>query len=74
MKSVFASTPVRGAVLALSLTLAGCSALENSLGGDKIDYRNGGALKLKFYELTRSVTTNAKGIEATLTRLSQRYC
>jgi outer membrane protein assembly factor BamC len=45
VKSVFASTPVRGAVLALSLTLAGCSALENSLGGDKIDYRNGGARK-----------------------------
>lgn len=41
---------------------------------ETFDYRNGGALKLKFYELTRSVTTNAKGIEATLTRLSQRYC
>ncbi len=40
---------------------------------ETFDYRNGGALKLKFYELTRSVTTNAKGIEATLTRLSQRY-
>lgn len=40
---------------------------------ETFDYRNGGALKLKFYELTRSVKTNAAGIEATLTRLRERY-
>jgi outer membrane protein assembly factor BamC len=56
VKSVFASTPVRGAVLALSLTLAGCSALENSLGGDKIDYRNGGARKTNPLEVPPDLT------------------
>lgn len=40
---------------------------------ETFDYRNGGALKLKFYELTRSAKTNAAGIEATLTRLRERY-
>ncbi|MGB3894975.1 SRPBCC family protein [Mycolicibacter sinensis] len=40
---------------------------------ETFDYRNGGALKLKFYELTRSVKSNAAGIEATLTRLRERY-
>ncbi|MEB3069793.1 SRPBCC family protein [[Mycobacterium] vasticus] len=40
---------------------------------ETFDYRNGGALKLKFYELSRSVKTNAAGIEASLTQLSRRY-
>lgn len=40
---------------------------------ETFDYRNGGVLKLKFYELTRSVKANAAGIEATLTRLRERY-
>jgi outer membrane protein assembly factor BamC len=60
VKSVFASTPVRGAVLALSLTLAGCSALENSLGGDKIDYRNGGARKTNPLEVPPDLTPLAR--------------
>lgn len=38
MKQAFASTPVRAAILLLIVGLAGCSALENTLGGDKIDY------------------------------------
>ena len=38
MKQAFASTPVRAAILLLIVGLAGCSALESTLGGDKIDY------------------------------------
>jgi outer membrane protein assembly factor BamC len=60
VKSVFASTPVRGAVLALGLALAGCSALENSLGGDKIDYRNGGARKTNPLEVPPDLTPLAR--------------
>ena len=33
-------TPVRAAALSLALTMAGCSTVENFLGGDKIDYRS----------------------------------
>jgi uncharacterized protein YndB with AHSA1/START domain len=40
---------------------------------ETFDYRNGGALKLKFYQLSRAAKTNAAGIEATLTRLRERY-
>jgi len=40
---------------------------------ETFDYRNGGALKSKFYELTRAAKTNAAGIEATLTALRDRY-
>lgn len=40
---------------------------------ETFDYRNGGALKLKFYELSRVPKANAKGIEATLTRLAERH-
>ncbi|WP_310740698.1 outer membrane protein assembly factor BamC [Ideonella alba] len=38
MKQAFASTPLRAAVLLMIVGLAGCSALESTLGGDKIDY------------------------------------
>ncbi|WP_310741076.1 outer membrane protein assembly factor BamC [Ideonella aquatica] len=38
MKHAFASTPLRAAVLLMIVGLAGCSALENTLGGDKLDY------------------------------------
>jgi outer membrane protein assembly factor BamC len=38
VKHAFASTPLRAAVLLMIVGLAGCSALENTLGGDKIDY------------------------------------
>ena len=37
---VHAINPIRGAVLALALTLAGCSSIENFMSGDKIDYRS----------------------------------
>ncbi|OBH16425.1 dimethyladenosine transferase [Mycolicibacter terrae] len=40
---------------------------------ETFDYRNGGALQRKFYELTRAVKSNAAGIEATLTGLRARY-
>jgi uncharacterized membrane protein len=40
---------------------------------ETFDYRNAGALKLKFYELTRAISTNAAGIEATLVKLHDRY-
>ncbi len=33
-------SPVHLAVLSLALTMAGCSTVENFLGGDKIDYRS----------------------------------
>jgi outer membrane protein assembly factor BamC len=38
VKHAYASTPLRAAVLLMILGLAGCSALENTLGGDKLDY------------------------------------
>lgn len=38
VKHAFASTPLRAAILLMIVGLAGCSALENTLGGDKIDY------------------------------------
>jgi len=41
VKQAFASTPVRAAVLMLTLSLGACASFENTLSGDKIDYRNG---------------------------------
>lgn len=38
MKQAYASTPLRAAVLLMIVGLAGCSALESTLGGDKVDY------------------------------------
>ena len=38
VKHAFASTPLRAAVVLLAVSLAGCSALETTFGGDKIDY------------------------------------
>ena len=38
--SIFSSTPVCTALVLLSLSLAGCSTVENFMGGDKIDYRS----------------------------------
>jgi outer membrane protein assembly factor BamC len=35
--------PVPAAMLALALSLVGCSSLENALGGDKIDYKSSAA-------------------------------
>lgn len=35
--------PVSAAALVLALSLAGCSSLENALGGDKIDYKSSAA-------------------------------
>ena len=32
--------PIRAAALAAIVALAGCSSIENFLGGDKIDYRS----------------------------------
>lgn len=43
MKPNLAITPVRVAVLSLSLGLGGCSMLGIPTGGDTIDYRNGAA-------------------------------
>ncbi len=40
---------------------------------ETFDYQNAGALKLKFYQLTGAIKGNAKGIEATLERLHDRY-
>ncbi|OYT86603.1 MAG: hypothetical protein CFE46_16710 [Burkholderiales bacterium PBB6] len=61
VKAVFASTPVRGAILALSLALGGCSTLESALGGDnKIDYRNGGARKTNALEVPPDLTPLAR--------------
>lgn len=40
MNQVFVVTPVRAAMLALALALAGCSSLENLMSGEKIDYRS----------------------------------
>ncbi len=40
---------------------------------ETFDYQNAGAFKLKFYELTRAMKTNAAGIEATLVKLHDRY-
>jgi len=37
---VFVVTPTGAAALALALSLAGCSTIENSLSGDKVDYRS----------------------------------
>lgn len=34
-----AVTPIRAAALGLALSLAGCSTIENFLGGEKLDYR-----------------------------------
>jgi len=34
-----AATPIRAAALSLALSLAGCSTIENYLGGEKLDYR-----------------------------------
>jgi len=34
-----AVTPIRAAALSLALSLAGCSTVENFLGGEKLDYR-----------------------------------
>ena len=40
MNRVFVVTPTGAAALALALSLAGCSTIENSLSGDKVDYRS----------------------------------
>lgn len=40
MNRVFVVTPTGAAALALALALAGCSSIENSLSGDKVDYRS----------------------------------
>ncbi|MGH3636854.1 SRPBCC family protein [Mycobacterium sp.] len=40
---------------------------------ETFDYQHAGTLKLKFYELTRAMKTNAAGIEATLVKLHDRY-
>ena len=40
MKSIFATTPTRLAVLALATSLAGCSTVEGWFSGDKVDYRS----------------------------------
>ena len=38
--SVYALSPLRGALLAAALSLAGCSSLDNMISGDKLDYRS----------------------------------
>ena len=38
--SVFALSPLRGALLLAALSLAGCSSLDNMISGDKLDYRS----------------------------------
>ena len=40
MKSIFATTPTRLAVLALATSLASCSTVEGWFSGDKVDYRS----------------------------------
>ena len=40
MTSAFALTPLRGALLAAALSLAGCSSLDTMMSGDKLDYRS----------------------------------
>ena len=38
--SVFALSPLRGALLLAALSLAGCSSLDNMISGEKLDYRS----------------------------------
>lgn len=59
VKQVFASTPVRAAVVMLALGLAGCSSFENLAGGDKIDYR-GAARKTNSLEVPPDLTPLAR--------------
>lgn len=40
---------------------------------ETFDYHDAGLLRRKFYELTGSIKANEKGIEATLTKLRDRY-
>ena len=40
MTSVFALSPLRGALLLAALSLASCSSLDNMISGDKLDYRS----------------------------------
>lgn len=40
---------------------------------ETFDYHDAGLLRRKFYELTGSLKTNAKGIEASLAKLRDRY-
>lgn len=40
---------------------------------ETFDFRDAGAVKLAFYRLTRAMKTNAAGIEASLTKLRERY-
>ncbi|MCV7317474.1 SRPBCC family protein [Mycolicibacillus parakoreensis] len=40
---------------------------------ETFDYRNAGAVKRAFYRLTRAMKANAAGIEASLTRLRDRF-
>ena len=40
---------------------------------ETFDYHDAGLLRRKFYELTGAVKANGKGIEATLTKLHDRY-
>ena len=40
MTSVFALSPLRGALLLAALSLAACSSLDNMISGDKLDYRS----------------------------------
>ena len=40
MTSVFALSPLRGALLVAALSLAGCSSLDTMMSGEKLDYRS----------------------------------
>jgi outer membrane protein assembly factor BamC len=51
----FSLTPVRLATLALAVSLAGCSSIENLLSGDKIDYHSEGT-KIKPLEVPPDLT------------------
>ena len=59
MNSVLTLTPLRAATLVLALTLAGCSAFDNALSGDKLDYR------------TRASKTDALDVPPDLTQLAR---
>jgi len=59
VKQVFASTPVRAAVLLLALGLGGCSSFDSMMGGDRIDYR-GAARKTNALEVPPDLTPLAR--------------
>lgn len=59
-------TAVRLAGLALAASLAGCSSIDNFLGGDKVDYRSAGATRATPLEVPPDLSQlNQRGVPAT---------